>query len=185
LEKVGIEMERERIKTDEYMRTNVPHIYAVGDCTTPMMLAHVAFKEAEVAVDHIMGRAHKMRYNAMPNVIYTHPEIATVGMTEQQAKEAGYEVEVGRYNFAANGRSLSENSKVGFAKCVIDKKSKEVLGVHCVGHYVSELISGPASVIGLEANIEEVLNRFVHPHPTLSEVTYEAYADSIGMAVHK
>ena len=186
LEEAGIAMERGAILVDDHMRTNVPGVYAIGDALGAggMMLAHSAFKEAEVAVDNILGHDRVMDYSAIPSVVYTSPEVAWVGLTEPQAAERG-PVRTGQYMFRANGRALAEGYWDGFAKTVADAETGRILGVHMIGGNSSELIAGAGVAVSLGMTAEEYVTKVTHPHPTMSEVLFEAIADSWGLAVHK
>jgi dihydrolipoamide dehydrogenase len=186
LEEAGIDQEKGGILVDGRMRTNVPGIYAVGDAlgSGGMMLAHSAFKEAEVAVANILGKDRTMDYRAVPSAVYCRPEIAWVGMTEEQAA-ASREVKTGMYLVRANGRALAEGNWDGFAKTVCDAGTGELLGVHIIGPNATELIAAGSAAIGLGATAERYIECVTHPHPTESEILFESIADSVGAAIHK
>jgi dihydrolipoamide dehydrogenase len=172
------------VVADEQLRTNVPGIYAIGDVIGGMMLAHKATHEGEVVAEVIAG--HKAAFDArtIPAVVFTDPEIATTGMTEEEAKAKGHaELKVGKFPFAALGRALSVNDTDGFVKVVADAKTGELLGLHIVGNGASDLISEGALAIEMGA-VAEDLRLTIHPHPTLSEAVMEAAAAALGEAVH-
>jgi dihydrolipoamide dehydrogenase len=182
LEAAGVDFDRRGIRVDEQMRTNIPNIYAVGDVTGLSPLAHSASRMGEVAVNAMCeeregnhrGVRDRMRYHAIPWVVYTDPELAGVGHTEASAKAAGLEVEVGQYQMKANGRFLAEHeSGGGVCKVVFDKTSRVLLGVHMIGGVCSEMIFGAAAMIEAEFRVQEI-QELVFPHPTVSEVFREA-----------
>ncbi|MBR4465897.1 dihydrolipoyl dehydrogenase [bacterium] len=176
LEKLGVYVER-GIKTDEQMRTNVAGVYAAGDVNGVSMLAHTAYREGEVAVNTILGKKDRMRYNAIPSVIYTNPEVGAVGETEASAKAKGLDVEVVKLPMAYSGRYLAENEGGnGIVKVVVDKKYHRVLGVHMIANYAAEIIYGAALMIETEMCIDN-LKEIVFPHPTVCEVIREALFD--------
>jgi dihydrolipoamide dehydrogenase len=184
LEKVGVKTERGAIVADAECRTTVPSIYAIGDCGRPPLLAHKASHEGVRVVESIAGVGHGgVDYDNIPNVTYCHPEVASVGMTEAQARERGYEVEIGVFPFSANGRARTAGETDGFVKVIRDTKYSELLGAHVVGAHASELIA--EFVIGrhLETTVEE-MERAIHPHPTLSEAIGEAALASLGRPIH-
>jgi dihydrolipoamide dehydrogenase len=184
LEAVGVKTERGFIQVNDQMQTNVPSIYAIGDVTGKMPLAHVASAMGLIAAETIGGRhPHPLKYPNMPRCTYCSPETASVGLTEAQAREKGYEVKVGKFPFQPNGKALGLNENVGFVKIVAESKYNEVLGVHMVGPHVTELLAGPTGMIGLETTLEELAHT-VHPHPTLSEVVMEAAHVALGQAIH-
>jgi dihydrolipoamide dehydrogenase len=172
------------IPVDAKLRTNVPGIYAIGDVAGGMLLAHKATKEAEVVAEVIAGHNVVQDARTIPAVVFTDPEIASTGMTEAQARAAGYtELKVGKFPFAALGRALSVNDTDGFAKVVADGKTGEILGVHVVGTGASDLISEAALAIEMSAEVHDMMLT-VHPHPTLSESLKEAAAAALGEAIH-
>jgi dihydrolipoamide dehydrogenase len=184
LEAAGVKTERGYIVINDQMQTNVPGIYAIGDVTGKLALAHVASAQGIVAAEAIAG--HKPRaldYRKMPRCTYTHPEVASVGLTESQAREQGYEVQVGKFPFQANGKALGLADNDGFVKIVSEKKYNEILGVFMIGPHVTELLAGPTGLIGLESTLEELAHT-VHPHPTLSEVVMEAAHVGLGQGLH-
>ena len=184
LEKIGVKLDpRGFILTDKQQKTNVAGVYAVGDCTPGPMLAHKATKEGEVVAEVIAGKKSEMDVRTIPAVVFTDPEIATTGLTEEQARAAGRKVKVGKYPFSVLGRALSVNEPDGFAKVVADAETEEILGVHVVGGSASDLISEAALAIEMGAVLHD-LSLTVHPHPTLPEALMEAAAHALGEAVH-
>jgi dihydrolipoamide dehydrogenase len=184
LEAVGVKAERGWVTVDETMRTNLPGVYAIGDVTGIMPLAHVASAQAIVAVESIAGlEPESLVYPNMPRCTYASPEVASVGLTEAQAREEGYDVKVGQFPFRANGKALAINDYEGFVKIVSDARYDQILGVHMVGPHVTDMIAEAAGMIRLETTTEE-LARTVHPHPTLSEVVMEAAHAVLGQAIH-
>src|ERR1700720_806393 len=179
-EKVGVEFDdRKRIKIDNHFRTNVEGIYAVGDVIAGPMLAHKAEEEGIACVEIIAGKAGHVNYDAIPGIIYTNPELAGVGLTEDEAKEKGIEYLLGRFPFRANGRALCNEDVEGMVKFLADAKTDRILGAHILQHAASELIAEPTSVIEFGGSSED-LGRTTHSHPTLSEAVKEA-----AMAVEK
>ncbi len=179
LETLGIEMLLNRggkpcgVKVDSHMRTNVPNVYAAGDVTGFSMLAHTASREGEVAVNNILGKEDHMRYDAIPGVVYTNPEVAGVGLTEEQAKASGKEYEVLKLPMAYSGRFVAENEGgEGLCKIIVGKKHHEVLGVHMLGNPCSEIIHSACIAIEMEMTAEQ-LKEVVFPHPTVSEIIKE------------
>lgn len=184
LETVGVETNRGWITVDETMRTNISTVYAIGDVTGKMPLAHVASAQAVVAVEAIAGlEPEALVYANIPRCTYASPEVASVGLTEAQAREEGYDVKTGQFPFRANGKALAVNDYEGFVKIVSDAQYDQILGVHMIGPHVTDLISEAAGMIRLETTTEE-LARTVHPHPTLSEVVMEAAHATLGHAIH-
>ncbi len=174
LEALGVQMERSFVPVDGFMRTNVPHIYAIGDLTGPPMLAHVASAQGVNAAEHIAGRTPPpLDYEQMPRATYTRPEVASIGLTEAQARERGIPVRTGSFPFRPNGRALALAEPDGFVKVVEDTRTGEIAGIHMVGANVSELLGEAALARTLEATPAE-LGFAVHAHPTLSEVLKEA-----------
>jgi len=182
LQEAGVFFDR-KITVDEYMRTNVPHIYAIGDAAGGG-LAHVATREGEVAAENALGHTTKMDYTAVPYCVYTEPEMAWTGLNEQQAKEAGYDVKVGKFTFKSLGKAMAINENVGLVKIVTDAKYGEILGVHIVGPHATDLIHEACVSIKLESTIDELMHT-IHAHPTLSEAVMEAAQDVKGESVHK
>jgi dihydrolipoamide dehydrogenase len=185
LERAGVEVDdRGFIKIGDKMETNVPNIYAIGDVTGKLALAHVASAQGIIAANAIAGEPTRvLKYENMPRCTYTHPEVASVGLTEAQARERGYKIKTGKFPFQANGKALGMHENTGFVKVVAEDKYNEVLGVHLIGSHVTELVAGPTGMIGLETTLEEIANT-VHPHPTLSEVVMEAAHAGLGEPIH-
>ena len=157
------------------MHTNIPNIYAIGDVNGKVMLAHTASHEGFVAVADICGEAdHEMDYGRIPSCIYLDPEIACIGLTEKQAKEKGYDIQVGKFPMMANGKSLVEGDTDGIVKVILDKELGEILGVHLYGKHVTDMIGEISVAMNLEATAEEVIGA-IHPHPTVSEAMPEAF----------
>jgi dihydrolipoamide dehydrogenase len=184
LEEAGVKVEKGFIKVDAKMRTSAEGVYAIGDCAGPPLLAHKASHEGIAAVEHMAGDEHAgVDYKNIPGVTYCQPEVASCGMTEAQAREAGHEIDVGKFPFSANGRARTAGETDGFVKIIRDRKYGEVLGAHIVGAHASELIG--EFIVGrhLETTAEE-LDRAMHPHPTLSEAIAEAALASLGHALH-
>ncbi len=174
LENIGVNMERGAIVTDDKMRTNVANVYAVGDVNGKIMLAHTAYREAEVAINNIMGKKDFMRYNVIPSVIYTNPEIGTVGETEESAKAKGLDVKTVSIPMTYSGRYVAENTTLdGICKLVINQKTNTLIGAHIIGSYAGEFIVTVSAMIDLEVDIENI-KKLVFPHPTVCEIVREA-----------
>ncbi len=174
LDLIGVALERGAVITDFHMRTNIENVYAAGDVNGKSMLAHTAYREAEVAVNHILGVADEMRYDAIPAVIYTNPELGSVGLTEANAAKNGVEVEVVKLPMRFSGRYLAENEGGdGIMKLIVGKDSRKILGAQVLANYSSEFIVAAASYIELELTVEDV-KKIVFPHPTVSEILREA-----------
>jgi len=184
LEEVGVKIdERGFVRADEKCMTNVPGIYAIGDVSGAPMLAHKASKEGEVCAEIIAGKAAAKDWVTVPGIVFTDPEIAAAGLTEDQAKQQGYEIRVGRFPFAALGRAMSLGETDGFCKVVSDKATDRVLGIHICGPNASDLISEAALALEMGATTED-LALTIHPHPTLGEALMEASAAALGHAIH-
>lgn len=174
LENIGVEVVRGAIPTDEFGRTNCVNVYAAGDVNGKSMLAHTAYREAEVCVNNMLGKKDVMRYSAVPSVIYTYPEVASVGETEASAKEKGMDVKTVKLPMSYSGRYIAENERGdGIIKVLVDSKYNRIVGVHMIGSYVSEIIYGAGLMIETELRIEDI-KELVFPHPTVSEVIREA-----------
>ncbi|HEY2144072.1 MAG TPA: dihydrolipoyl dehydrogenase [Candidatus Udaeobacter sp.] len=183
-DKVGIELdEKKRVKVDKYFRTNVEGIYAIGDVITGPMLAHKAEDEGMAALEIIAGKAGHVNYQAIAGIIYTNPELAGVGLTEDQAKEQGIDVRIGKFPFRANSRALSVDDVEGMVKFVAEAKTDRVLGAHILHHFASELIAEAVSVIEFGGSSEDI-GRTTHSHPTLSEAVREAALNVEKRALH-
>lgn len=184
LEEVGIEVEKDKIKVDEYYKTNVDGYYAIGDVVPGPALAHLASHEGITCVEKIAGLdPEPIDYGNIPACTYTHPEVASVGMTEKQAKEAGYEIKVGKFPFSASGKASAAGAKEGFIKVVFDAKYGEWLGAHMIGDHVTELIAEAVAARKLETTGYEII-KTIHPHPTMSEAVMEAVADAYDEVIH-
>jgi len=182
LEQVGIKTNRGRIVVDANQQTNVPGIYAIGDCTPNQALAHKATKEGINAAEHLAGKKPEpIDYNNVPGCTYCTPEIASVGYTEKAAKDAGYELKVGKFPFIASGKATAVGATEGFVKIIYDAKYGELLGAHMIGYNVTELIAEVVTARKLETTAHEILNA-IHPHPTISEAVKEATAVAYGEA---
>ncbi len=184
LEALGIETDRGVIKVDEFYRTNVAGIYAIGDVTHGPALAHVASAEGIICVENIAGHhPQPLDYNNIPSCTYCVPEVASVGYTEQAAKDAGYEIKVGKFPFSASGKASAAGDKSGFVKVIFDAKYGEFLGAHMVGQNVTEMIAEVVAARKLETTGHEII-KTVHPHPTMSEAIMEAAAAAYGEVIH-
>lgn len=186
LEKIGVKLHRRGVEVqDDTMRTHVPNIYAIGDVTGRIQLAHVASAEGLLAVANIVhGKEEKMDYKAVPNCVYTIPEVSSVGLTQSEAEAQGYDVVIGKANFRPFGKSMAIAEQDGFVKIVAEKKYGEVLGMHMIGPHVTDMIAAGVAAIRAEATID-FMAETIHAHPTLSEVMLEAYEDATGHAIHK
>ena len=172
LESIGVEIDR-AIKTDAMCRTNVANVYAIGDANGHHMLAHTAYREAEVAVNNILGTKDMMRYHANPSVIYTFPEIGSVGKTEEECKEKGIEYDVRKLSMRYSGRFVAENEGAdGICKVIVDKKRRTILGVHLLGAYSGEIIWGAAAMLEMQLRVKDA-RQIIFPHPTVSEIIRE------------
>ena len=172
LEALNLNLERGAVVTDDLMRTNVPNVYAIGDVNGKMPLAHVASSEGLIVIDHLNGHDRPMNYDLVPSGIYTFPEIAQVGATEQALKEQGIAYKVSTFPLSANGKALAEGETVGMAKMLASEKYGEILGVHILAQNATEMISEGVLMQTLEACAEDVAHA-IHPHPTLSEMMHE------------
>ncbi|WP_313165675.1 dihydrolipoyl dehydrogenase [Sedimentibacter sp.] len=180
---LSIVTDKQGIVVDEYMRTNISNIYAIGDVTGKVMLAHVATHQALVAVKNILGKETKMNYNIIPSCIYTNPELASVGLTEEEARINYGSVRVGLFPFAASGKAKTIGETDGFVKIICDEKYNEILGVHIVGAHATELIAEACLAIKMECTAEELADT-IHAHPTLAEAVMEASEAVTGFAIH-
>ena len=184
LESAGVRTERGFIPVDRSMRTNVPNIYAIGDVTGRMLLAHVASAQGVTAVESIAGLdPHPLDYDQMPRAIYCRPQVASFGLTEEQARELGYSIKIGRFPMAASGKALALNEAEGMIKLVVDEEIGEILGAHMIGAEVTELLGELGMAKFLEATTTE-LGWLTHPHPTISEAVKEAALAVDGEAIH-
>lgn len=183
LENAGIPFSRQGIQVNAQMQTDIPHIYACGDVVGGIQLAHVAFHEGTVAALHACGQEAKANYRAVPRCIYTSPEIASVGMTEKQAKEKYGDIRVGEFPFTANGKALILNEQIGKVKVLVEPRYGEIIGLSIVGPRATELIGQGTLMLHTEMTVD-VLNDFIAAHPTLSEAIHEALLGTTGHTVH-
>ncbi len=185
LETLGIKTDRGCIVIDGYGKTNVPGVYAIGDVAGPPMLAHKAEHEGVICVEKIAGvpGVHPMNKLMIPGCTYCHPQVASVGLTEAKAKEAGHDIRVGRFQFQANGKAIALGEDQGLIKTIFDKKSGQLIGAHMVGHEVTELIQGFVVAMNLETTEEELMHT-IFPHPTLSEMMKESVLDAYGKVLN-
>lgn len=182
IEDVEFEMVRGYVKVNGYMETSVPNVYAPGDINGIKMLAHAAFKMGEIAAENAMGGHRKVDLHSTPSAIYTSPEIAGVGLSEEEARES-YDIKVGYFHFSANGRALAANEHEGFVKVIMDTKYHEILGVHIVSGVAAEIINEASTLIQTELTVDDVED-IIHGHPTYSEALYEACLDCLDMSIH-
>jgi len=183
LEKVGIKLERGFVKVDAQRRTNIPNVFAIGDCADVPLLAHKAMKEGIVAAEVIAGQAAAYDPMAVPNCVYTDPQVATAGLSEEQAKAAGYEVAIGRFRLAALGRARTVGTSDGMTKIVGDKKTDLVLGIHIVSPTAESMIAEAVLAIEMGATVDDI-GLTMHPHPTFAESVMEAAEALHGRAIH-
>ena len=184
LEALGVKTDRGCIVIDEFGRTNVPGIYAIGDVAGPPMLAHKAEHEGVVCIEKIAGKGvHGLDKLKIPGCTYCHPQVASVGLTEAKAREAGHQVKVGRFPFMGNGKAIALGEPDGLIKTIFDAKTGQLLGAHMIGAEVTELIQGYVIAMTLETTEQELMHT-VFPHPTLSEMMHESALDAYGQAIH-
>jgi len=184
LEQAGVELdERKRVKTDHHFRTNVPGIWAIGDVIAGPMLAHKAEEEGVVAAEVMAGQSGHINYDAIPGVVYTWPEVAAVGLTEEQLKAEGVAYKVGKFPFTANGRARAMQATDGFVKILADAKTDKVLGAHIIGAHAGDMIEELALAIEFGASAEDIA-RTSHAHPTLTEAVKEAALAVDGRPIH-
>ncbi len=182
LEEIGVKTDKGKITVDEYQQTSVKSLYAIGDCTPGQALAHVAGKEGINAAEHLAGHhPTPLDYNNIPGCTYCEPQIASVGYTEKQAKDAGHDIKVAKFPFVASGKATAAGATEGFVKVIYDSKYGEFLGCHMIGQNVTEMIAEAVVARKLETTAQEILNS-VHPHPTMSEALKEATAMAYGEA---
>lgn len=183
LEEIGVSLERGFIKVDDYMKTSVEGIYAAGDVTGRSFLAHAAYEEGIVAVENMKGFNRKMNFNAIPRAVFVKTEVSSVGLNEDEAKEKGYDVIIGKFNLTASGKALSIGKNKGFIKVISESRNHEILGIHIAGAGATELVTVGASLINMEAVLEDVADT-IYPHPSISEAIREACLDALKRAIH-
>jgi dihydrolipoamide dehydrogenase len=183
LGRLGLAMDGEAVRTNARLETSIPGVYAIGDLNGKHMLAHVASAEGLVAVENIMGRKAEINYDKVPACIYSFPEVAVVGLTEQEALRRGHRLKMGTFPLAANGKALAEGEAEGFVKIVADSEYGEVLGVHIIAAQATDLISEAVATLELEGTVHD-LAKAIHPHPTSSEIIMEAAQATIDQAIH-
>jgi dihydrolipoamide dehydrogenase len=184
LEETGVKTDKGKVVVDEFYKTNVPGVYAIGDIVKGQALAHVASAEGIICVEKIAGlNPHPLNYNNIPGCTYCSPEIASVGYTEEAAKKAGYEIKVGKFPFTASGKAKAAGAPDGFVKVIFDAKFGEFLGAHMIGANVTEMIAEVVTARNLETTGHEII-KSVHPHPTMSEALMEAAAAAYGEVIH-
>jgi dihydrolipoamide dehydrogenase len=184
LEENGVKTDKGKVLVDDFYRTNIEGVYAIGDIVKGQALAHVASAEGIICVEKIAGQnPEPLNYNNIPGCTYCLPEIASVGYTEKAAKEAGYEVKVGKFPFSASGKASAAGAKEGFVKVIFDAKYGEFLGAHMLGHNVTEMIAEVVTARKLETTGHDII-KSVHPHPTMSEAVMEAAAEAYGECIH-
>ncbi|HEX3387243.1 MAG TPA: dihydrolipoyl dehydrogenase [Mucilaginibacter sp.] len=184
LEENGVKTDKGKVLVDDFYRTNVDGVYAIGDIVKGQALAHVASAEGIICVEKIAGQnPEPLNYNNIPGCTYCSPEIASVGYTEKAAKEAGYEIKVGKFPYSASGKAAAAGAKDGFVKVIFDAKYGEFLGAHMIGYNVTEMIAEVVTARKLETTGHEII-KSVHPHPTMSEAVMEAAAEAYGECIH-
>ena len=185
LEDAGVETVNGSIKINEYNQTSIDNIYAIGDVSGPPWLAHVASSQGHIAAEHASGHpTHPIDYSNIPSCTYCQPQVASLGLNEFDAKELGYDIKVGRFDFKASGKALAIGNPSGFVKIIFDEKYGELLGCHIIGSEATELIAELGMAKALEATWQEIATT-MHAHPTLSEAVMEAAQDAFGQAIHK
>ncbi len=183
VQRLGIELDKGAIKVDEKMRTNIPGIYAVGDVVGKIMLAHVASREGTVAIENISGKEVLMDYKVVPNCVFSMPEVASVGLTEEEARKENDNIKVSKFPFMANGKALGMGETEGMVKIIADADTSELLGFHILGAHASDLIAEGTLALSMEATAFEIVNT-IHAHPTLAEANAEAAEGIIGKPIH-
>ena len=183
VQRLGIELDKGAIKVDEKMRTNISNIYAVGDVVGKIMLAHVASREGIVAVENISGKEVLMDYKVVPNCVFSMPEVASVGLTEEEARKENDNIKVSKFPFMANGKALGMGETEGMVKIIADADTFELLSVHILGAHASDLIAEGTLALSMEATAEEIVNT-IHAHPTLAETIAEAAEGITGKPIH-
>lgn len=184
LSKTGVKTENGWISVNGSMETSIKGIYAAGDVTGKSFLAHTAYEEGVVAIANICSNSREMEYKSIPSAVFTDLEVSSCGMTEHEARKNGYDVLIGKFNLASNGKALTMGKPGGFVKVVSEKENHEILGVHMVGPCASEIVTIAATLLSMEATLEDV-ELTVYPHPSVSEALREACLDALGSAIHK
>jgi dihydrolipoamide dehydrogenase len=183
IQRLGIELDGKAIKVDEKMRTNIPGIYAVGDVIGKIMLAHVASREGIIAVENISGKEVLMDYKVVPNCVFSMPEVASVGLTEEEARKENDNIKISKFPFMANGKALGMGETEGMVKIIADADTSELLGFHILGAHASDLIAEGTLALSMEATAFEIVNT-IHAHPTLAETIAEAAEGIVGKPIH-
>lgn len=183
VQRLGIELDGRAIKVNEKMMTNLPGIYAVGDVVGKIMLAHVASREGIIAVENIVGKDTLMDYKVVPNCVFSMPEVASVGLTEEEARKENDKIKVSKFPFIANGKALTMGETEGIVKIIADGNTFEILGMHILGIHASDLIAEGTLALSMEATAEEIVNT-IHAHPTLAETIAEAAEGILGKSIH-
>lgn len=184
VENLDLELdEKGFLKTNDRLETNIQGVYGIGDLNGKFALAHVASAEGIIAAENIMGQDSKINYDIVPACVYTFPELASVGMTDEEAKEKGYDVVVSKFPMAANGKALADGNSVGFAKIISDKDTGRVLGTHIMASHATDMIAEAIITMQLEGTVDDI-SKAIHPHPTLSEVVMEAAFGAIDKPIH-
>ncbi len=183
MESLGITYDKKGINVDAYLQTNVPGVYAIGDVNGKYQLAHLASAEGVTAAENIAGKKNSINYKLIPSCIYSFPELASVGMTEVEAKEEAYDVVVSKFPLSANGKALAEGESIGFVKIISEKRYGEILGVHIMAVHATDMISEAVVSMEMEGTVHDVA-KAIHPHPTLSEIVMEAAHGAIDKPIH-
>ena len=183
IERLGIELEKKGIKVDQYMRTSIPGIYAVGDVVCKKMLAHVASMQGQVAVQHISGIDRAMSYQVVPFCVFSNPEVASVGLNENEARKVFTEINIFRFPYRANGKALSIDEREGYVKMITNKKDNMIIGIHIIGAHASDLIAEAALALQKECTATDIAET-IHAHPTLPETIAEAAEGILGQPIH-
>ena len=184
LEELGIKFSNSIIETNDCMMTNIPNIYVIGDAAGKYLYAYTAFYEGEIAAEHAMGKNSKINYQHIPSTIFTNPELASVGLTEEQTKQLKLEIKIGRFPFRASGKAISLGKTDGFVKIIVDKNNDKILGVHIIGHNAAEIIHEAVICLNLQATVKDLANT-IHSHPTFAEALREAALDVDNLSIHK
>lgn len=183
LEEIGIKMNKGAIDTNPDMQTNIPGIYAIGDVNGVSMLAHTASMEGITAVDNIAGHPERMKYSTIPSVIYIQPEVASIGLTEEQAKQKYGDIVIGRFSMTGNGKASVQGERQGMIKIIAEARYKQIVGAHLHCVHASELIAEMSVAMGMECTADELV-KIIHPHPSISEAVFEACLAATGRAIH-